>query len=341
VLGASDRPHADLREARRLALKVRDDKRLWRGDSGPAVAAAIEAALHAGNLQAAIETGTSDGDATPREAAHPDVVARVAVALAVLGRDTGLPDVSGLGDYERERVLAQSARSAGRNPEPHWRAALAAAVDESEQATALAGLASTGTLDLPGLAEFEAAHPQVAAQIRGTGELARGEHHEVVERFRGRAGDDAQSSLLLARAYEMSGQVDAAVETLDRAAARFAHPDLAFQAAMTLHSAGRTQEAAALANRLLASASVAWPCRARALHFAAKAAAEEGTCQAPPGFSRRALRWTPPTDRPLGLRTGAPRPRRHRRGLARPAGASFPPPAQRPGRGRGLAAAAP
>lgn len=276
VLGVSARPHADLREAMRLALKVRDGRRGWRGDSGEAVAAACEAALHAGDHREALRLGTVDGAATPQEADHPQVLAKVAIAAAVLGQSLAELDLTRLPEHQRQVVLAQSARINGTDAEGHWRAALTAATSEPERATALGGLASTGSTDLPGMEEFEAEHPLLAAVMLASGELARGEHASAVARLRGRASADAQVAALLARAYEEGGDTDAAVETLKQAEATFADPDLGFAAALALHRVGRDQEAAQEARRVLAAASDAWPGRSRALAFAAAAAAQDG-----------------------------------------------------------------
>lgn len=276
AMRTSARPHADLREAAAVALKVRDRRRAWRGDTGPAVAAACDAMLHAERPKETVRLGTVDGEATPREAAHPDVAAKVGVALAMLGGDLSGVDLAALPEHRREVVLAQAARARGEDDEPHWRAALAAADSEPETATALGGLASTGTLDLPGMDAFEAEHPSVAALMRATGEIKRGDHAAAVARLRGRDRDDAQAAALLAQAYEMSGETEAAVETLRRAEATFTDPDLGWTAVLVLHKAGRTPEAAAEATRVLTSASDAWPGRARALAFAAMAAAEAG-----------------------------------------------------------------
>lgn len=272
-LSGSEQPYADLREARGLAVKVRDGCRVWRGDSGTAVAAACEAALHAGDLSAVVDLGTAAGQATPKEASHPEVVARVAVAAAMLGRPVDTAALSALTEHDRERVLAQAARAAGEDDEGHWRAALMAAQDEPQRATALAGLAGTGTLSLPGLDELEAEHPDVAGQIRAIGEIARGQHAQAVSRLRGRARQNAQAAALLAQAYEQAGDIDAAVATFQEAARAFSDPDLAWAAVVALFRGGRHDDAAKTLGGVLASAPDGWPGRAQALHMAARLAA--------------------------------------------------------------------
>lgn len=295
AMSASEQPYADLREAQDLAIRVRNECRVWRGDSAPAVAAACEAALHAGDMPAVVDLGSSTGQATPREAAHPDVLARVAVASALLGRPVEDTALAVLPEHDRERVLAQMTRTTGdfAASEEHWRAALNAAQDDSERATALAGLARTGTLDLPGLAEFEAEHPGVGAQIRAVGELARGEHAEAVGRLRGRARQNAQAAALLAQAYEEAGDVDAAVATFQEAARTFSDPDLAWAAVIALFRSGRHPEASDAVGALLASAPGAWPGRAQALHMAAQLAADAGDLVAATDLLKTAVELDP------------------------------------------------
>lgn len=296
-LGQSGRPMFDLQEARRLALEARDARRAWRGETATAVAAACEAAFFAGDVEAVVELGTVGGEATPREAASPDVLAKVAVALAARGKDVTQLDLSGLDAYDRERVLAHSAENRGADSEPHWRAAVAAAAgDESKRAVALAGLAGTGTRDMPDMTYLEQQHPATFAQILAIGELARGEHEQVVERFRGRAGDDIQAATLLAQAYDSAGDTQAAAGIFQRAGARFNDPDFLFNAAMLMYRSGRAPEAQKVVLQLLASESNGWPGRARALHFAAQLAAEADDLPAATGFLVSCLGLDPGRD---------------------------------------------
>ncbi|MEJ5869422.1 hypothetical protein WDV85_16955 [Pseudokineococcus sp. 5B2Z-1] len=284
-LGQSRRPMFHLQEARRLALMARDSRRIWRGETATAVAAACEAAFFAGDVDAVLELGTVHGEATPREAASPLVLAKVAVAMALRGESIDALDLSHLDAFDRERALAHSASQHGGDPEHHWSAAVAASGDdESKRAVALAGLAGTGARVLPNMDYLIQHHPATAAQILAIGELARGEHDQVVERFRGRAGDDLQSATLLAQAYDSAGDTAAAIDVYQQAGRRFADPDLLFNAAILMHKADRAPEAKDLALQILASESAAWPGRARALHFAAQMAAEADDLPAATGF---------------------------------------------------------
>lgn len=224
-------------------------------------------------MPAVVDLGAATGQATPREAAHPGAVARVAVASALLGKPVDQAAVEGLPEHDRQRVRAQLLRAGGGDDEGNWRAALDAAGDDSERATALAGLARTGTSDLPRFAEFEAEHPDVAAQIRAIGELARGEHSQAVERLRGQARQSAQAAALLGQAYEQAGDIEAAVATFQEAARTFSDPELGWAAVLALYRSGKHADAAEAVGGLLASAPDGWPGRAPALHLAARLAA--------------------------------------------------------------------
>lgn len=276
VLGSGDRPYADLKEARDLAIRVRDDRRSWRGDSAGAVALACEAALHASDWRTVIRLGTTEGDATADEAADAQVRRHVAIGRAAMGDLGAVPDLRGLPPAQESRIRAILAERTGQDPEPLWRAALAAASDDSQRMSALAGLARTGTHDLPGLEEFMATHPDVAAQVTATAEMARGEYAAAVERLRGPARTSPQAAAILGEAYERLGRHEDAVATLQEAARRFGDPDLAFLAVRVLHRQRRLDEAAAAARQILTSAPDAWPGRTEVLKYAAQAAVDTG-----------------------------------------------------------------
>jgi hypothetical protein len=276
ALGSGNRPYADLKEAAELAIRVRNDRRPWRGDSAAATAIACEAALHASDWRAVVRLGTADGEASPEEAADARVRRHVAIARIAMEDLKRIPDLSGLPAAQEARVRAHLAERMGQNPEPHWRQAVATASDDNERITALAGLARTGTRNLPGVDEFAATHPDVAAQVLATAELARGEHQAAVDRLRGPARTSPSAAALLAEAYERLDRPQDAVATLQEAAGRFADPDLAFLAVRVLHRQGRRQEAAQAARNILTAAPDAWPGRTEALQYAAQAAVDAG-----------------------------------------------------------------
>ncbi len=79
---------SDVRRARELALRARDARRPWHGDSAEAVAVACNAALIASDFDRALAYGLAApaGEATPAEAMAPAVLQPTATAAIVLGQ---------------------------------------------------------------------------------------------------------------------------------------------------------------------------------------------------------------------------------------------------------------
>lgn len=274
-LGAADRPAGDLRRAQELAVRARDDRRAWRGDSAEAVEWACAAAFAAGDYRRAVELGSEDGQATAEEAANPAVRRHVIAARAALGEGDA-PNTDGMDEYDKQSLLALHAMTAQQDPAPHWREALAAARDDSERATALAGLARAGGTDLTGLDDIEARFPDVAAHVRALADAAAGDYTSAISRLRGPATTSPTAAMTLADAYTRAGRPDDAVATLQQAAERFSDPDLALAAVKLIFRTRTPAEARAASNALLAAAPDGWAGRPEALQLAAQLAVNEG-----------------------------------------------------------------
>ena len=136
----------------------------WR-QRGCDVESRAKAALHASDWRAVIQLGTATGNATTEEASDARVRRPVAIARAALGYVADIPALHGVPATQELRIRAMLAERTGEDPEPHWRAALSPAEEEQDRISALAGLATTGATDLPGLEEFATTHPKVAAQV--------------------------------------------------------------------------------------------------------------------------------------------------------------------------------
>jgi hypothetical protein len=85
-LGESPNWDADLREARALAVRARDDRRTYRGDSAEAVALACHASMLLMDLRRILTLGAPDGEATAYEADSPEVCQCVAIAATQFGQ---------------------------------------------------------------------------------------------------------------------------------------------------------------------------------------------------------------------------------------------------------------
>lgn len=274
VRGGSKTAVADLREALDLAVRARDDRRTWRGDTTQAVALACKVALHSDNAQRVVELGADE--ATAEEAASPEVAMQVAIARLSLKQPVDDSDLRRLTPYGRATVRALMARQAQDDEAPHWLAALEAATDEPERVTALAGLAGTGEAAHPSLDELDAEFPQTVALIRARADLAAGDTRAAIARLRGRTASSAPAALVLAEAYQRAGETDNAVGTLREASQETSDPEYSLAALRVLWAADRKDQIPAALSDLLATAPQGWAGRSEALQMAAQLAADAG-----------------------------------------------------------------
>jgi tetratricopeptide (TPR) repeat protein len=284
---ASDRS-GDLRRAEQLALSVRDADRRARRDSTPAVRAAVAAAGEAGRYRQVIAIGSAEyGEATPQEAADPQVTEQVIVAAAqgvprvadALAADLGrIPD--GFVRAWAQALLAmRGGRGAGLGREDRialWQQALAAATKDDERREALQGLAAAGADDLPGLDELLASDPATAAEWRARAALARGDPETAVSLAHLHRDSHASAASVLGEAYAALGQTGAAVDTLTTAASRFDHDDFIVQAAGICARAGDTARAEELLTDVLRTAAATWAGRGRARALLGELQADHG-----------------------------------------------------------------
>ncbi|MET7400634.1 hypothetical protein ABZS66_44860 [Dactylosporangium sp. NPDC005572] len=277
--GESPNWDADLREARTLAIRARDERRTYRGDSPEAVAIACHASLLLIDLRRVLALGTVGGDAVPAEAASTKVCEYVAFAAIQLG-DLGLARDSAarLTDpATRACIDGYLAKAAGDDPLPYWWQAADLAGDDDEQlARALLALAGAGVDGLARFPDFAVRYPSEAAELQAMTELGAGRPSAAIARLRERRRTSVTAALNLAMAYQAVGRTDDQVRTLRDAAEHFRDPSLCHTAAEALARADRTAEAQAELEGLLASTGADWSGRADALRLAAYLANRNG-----------------------------------------------------------------
>jgi tetratricopeptide (TPR) repeat protein len=146
-----------------------------------------------------------------------------------------------------------------------WREVFDAATTDEERWQALHGLADTGAEDLPQLDELTALTPWMADQLRARAALVRGDAQAAIRFAHPHRDTAAAAAAVLADAYVMLGELDAAVATLQEAADRFDFDDLVVHAALCCARAGHTQRAENLVTAVLGTGNTAWSGRSRAL----------------------------------------------------------------------------
>lgn len=262
----------DLWEAADLLMRVRDERRVFRGDSASAVALLCQVRLMQQDAHAVIRLASyGERGATRAEGDHPQVRESLAVAAVQIGdlqlARACLHDLTD--EVARVRVGALVAEAEGGDPVPLWRRAIELADNEEELGQALYGLAQTGADDLPRLAEFAAHDPELAVEIQAQAEFASGRHQVAIRKLRSRRRDSISSALTLAYAYGGAGRIDDQVQTLTDAARHFGDASLRLTAAEVLARNDRFLEAERLLEELLAHTPADWSGRDRALRLAA------------------------------------------------------------------------
>ncbi|MFC0097811.1 hypothetical protein ACFFKH_09745 [Micromonospora marina] len=287
---------ADLREARSLAIRARDDRRTYRGDSPEAVAVACHASLLLMDLRRVLDLGAPDGEANAYEAASAEVCQYVAMAAIQFGqldlarqRAEQVPDGPG-----RAQIDAYLAQADGRDPQPHWwRAAELADGSDEQLAQALLGLAQIGIDGLTRYAAFARRYPDEAVELRAMTELAAGRPGSAILQLRDRRRSSVTAALNLAQAYQAAGQLDDQVQTLRDAADHFGDRSLRLSAAEVLARAGRSDEAEQELTALLAAAEPDWSGRADALRLVAQLASDSGRLDRLCGLLRTVVQIEP------------------------------------------------
>ncbi|WP_146877508.1 PIN domain-containing protein [Actinomadura madurae] len=277
--GESSGWDADLAEALRLLLKVRDERRSYRGDSAEAVALACHVALLMPDPAMAIKLGTcSPRGATAAEAADPVVCEYIAVAaLQVHDMELAHESLKRVTEKGARIQLAPLfAQADGLDSRDMWCRAIEAAETDERLAQAMMGLAQAGCRDIPRLQEFASRHPEEVVDIQAVSELASGNPGPAIKMLRARRHTSITSASNLAWAYGAAGHIDDQVQTLNDAADQFGDASLSFSAVKVLVRAGRSEDAERSLSTLLAHASIEWAGRGQALRLAAQLAYENG-----------------------------------------------------------------
>jgi tetratricopeptide (TPR) repeat protein len=282
VASSTSPGHAsDVRRARQLAIRARDARRTWRGDSAEAVSVACNAALIAVDFDRALTYGlaTPVGEATPAEAMAPAVLHPTATAAIVLGqRDLAIRLINQVPDPAVQAILlgqlAERDPSTAAQARAAYHRAFSLATDDSQRLEIVQGLAELGEWPLPWLEELRALSPEHADYFTALSQLARGLHDQAIRLLRPRQDSSLMAAKLLAEAERRAGRIDDSVQTLRAAARRFDDPHSLASAATTLFEAGRKRQARTAAIEALSTTPTDSPDRLRLRQVLCDEAAE-------------------------------------------------------------------
>lgn len=265
---------ADARQAQELALQVRNHRRAFLMDSSHAVLLAADALilLHDWPGVWSLVMSPPEGEASPEEAAHPEVLGRAAMAATVTGRHDRARDLAAAsGEFERlwlEATLEQEDAPADQETRQgnirRWEAAWAAATTESQRVNAARGLLLAGKVDFSGLDELRERQPLA---INGVERLARvlvetGDQSAArVTRLRALSVEIEEAAVELGQSLFSQGDIEGGIHVLVQAASRFEHEQLRLMAANAAGAAKDWDRLRSLSNDALLRAGPDWPGR--------------------------------------------------------------------------------
>jgi hypothetical protein len=266
---------ADTEQAAALAIKARNARRSWHGDSVEATVVAVKARRLGGKVgqaRALIEPAP-EGDAWPHEAADPRLRREKAELLAATGQydqartlaaEIGSPFIVAAIEAV---VLTSTAEGDSAAAAAAWQAALDAAETTTDFLIAVRGLAHTGG-DLPDLSEMEQQHPRMVDEIK-TIQRAMGAGGGTIEALRSGAAEHLVLAEVLADRYGHEGKHQLAADVLKDSAHRWNEPGLMLASANHLWVAGEPEAAIRAAERALTMGGPEWAGQfdARALIF--------------------------------------------------------------------------
>ena len=253
---------ADTEQAAALAIKARNARRSWHGDSVEATIVAVKARRLGGTVaqtRALIEPAP-EGKAWPEEAADPRLRREKAELLAATGQyDQARALAAEIGNpfivAEIEAVVLTSTAEDS-VAAAAWQAALDAADTDTDFLMAVRGLARTGG-ELPDLTEMEQHHPRMVDEIK-TIHRAMGPGGGTIEALRAGATEHLELAVLLAERYGHEGKHQLAADMLDDSAHRWNEPGLMLESARHLWAAGETEAALRAAERALTMGGPKW-----------------------------------------------------------------------------------
>jgi tetratricopeptide (TPR) repeat protein len=272
VAGGGDSRWQDAFQAIEVAVRARNLRRSWRGDSAEAVVMAGEAAI-IGDAPKQVWTITRpppEGEATEQEANDPRVLPVAAMGAALNGRvDQARELVAHAPEgFPRKRIEAELASHpavSGETPAADaWVDAYQAATTDQEKLHALRGLAMEGAIDRVNIGELRTRHPDAIAEIEANSEVMSIAGPQADIRLRELEHLNPLASLRRAEILRTSDPQHAANVLVD-ANDRWNDPRLLLMAIDCYVDAGDWSQAAELASQAIANVGILWPGRATVL----------------------------------------------------------------------------
>jgi hypothetical protein len=272
VAGGGDSRWRDAFRAIEVALRARNLRRSWRGDSAGAVVTAGEAAIigDAAEQVWSITRPQPDGEATDQEANDPRVLPIAAMGAALTGRVHQVQELAAHAPegFARKRIEAELASHPAVDTHvpaaDAWVSTYRAATTDQERLHALRGLAMEGALDRVALDELRDRQPSAIAEIEANADVMSITGPDADLRLREWEARNPLASLRRADLIRVSDP-PRAVDILLDATARWNDPRLLLMAIDCYVDAGDWVRAGELASQAIANVGTLWPGRATIL----------------------------------------------------------------------------
>ncbi|WP_329587312.1 tetratricopeptide repeat protein [Kitasatospora sp. NBC_01250] len=282
LLGRADRRRGDqwlteVQEAFSLAIKARDSRRSWFGDSVAPIVAAVQAAQACGDIATAWELMQEqpEGQATTREARDVRLLEHRALLAALTGRMDEARRLQGQIDsvYIKAQITALTLERENGDQaqisqlQAAWQAVWDAAATEHEQLHAAMGLAEWG-VEPAGLNNLEAAHPDLVADIRLIARASRSSATGDLSVLRANVTKSPMIVILLAQHYQVTGDREQRARTLRSGAEYWRDASMMAMAAKAYRQADMPGTTRDCARDALELGGPGWPAQSRSEMYA-------------------------------------------------------------------------
>jgi tetratricopeptide (TPR) repeat protein len=259
----SDHRLTDFTQALLFAIKARDMRRRWRGDSVAATLIALKAAALSGDIDRAwlLTQPSPQGEATEGEANDRRLRKEAAILAATMMKTEVASTIAAdLGDaFVTAMVDAYLAIDKGENDLACVRLldAWDAASDDFARLQVAGSLAPLGG-PLPDLTALAESQPQAVASLRSVHQVVSASGDRLAN-LRAHRYDSEQIAVLLAQELVDIGEVEEAADVLVEAGTRVGHPLLLKMAASRYFAAGNYSEAARTCRTAITVGGTGWP----------------------------------------------------------------------------------